>query len=335
MDIIQLRTWITNIGNGFIDKGAKQCIKTAFDDPTVTEVSGLGNKAANQTGISFLSSYIKDNFTPFGFSYDGLSSENYASVSPLIDADVAILAGCVLDWHLEWYAGTLRELTERGIPIVLLGAGGRNYEKQTRERVAQLLTELNIVGLITRDDTAYDCYSDYVPHSYRGIDCGFFINEWYEPPEANREFKVATFDKIPEPDMKDEDPVLRPNHKTLTSPMSGYLTELGEITIQRIRQKKMDFFSDENVVVSDLLEDYLFTYKNGIETHSDRVHACVPSLVYGNEAKFYIETPRANLFKGLTYGNITDELVKINRKELENKKSSQVQNLTEVWSKTQ
>lgn len=332
MNIIQLRTWITNIGNGFIDKGANQCIQKAFNDTTITEVSGLGNKAANQTGLSFLRSYLKDNFTPFGFSYGGLDSEDYASLSRLMKADVAILAGCVLDWHLEWYAGTLRELSERDIPIILLGAGGRNYEKQTQERVAQLLTELNVVGLITRDDTAYNCYSQYVPHSYRGIDCGFFINEWYDPPKSNRDFTVATFDKIPEPELENDALMLRPYHKSLTSPMSGYLTEIGEITIQRIRQKKMDFFDEDNVIVSDLLEDYLFAYKNGIETHSDRVHACVPSLVYGNKARFYIDTPRANLFKGMTNGDISDELVGINRDKLRKHKSSQVTNLRKIWS---
>lgn len=50
---------------------------------------------------------------------------------------------------------------------------------------------------------------------------------------------------------------------------------------------------------SDYPLDYLFLYRNVTETHSDRVHACIPTLSFGNKAKLYSDSPRIALFENV------------------------------------
>lgn len=333
MRVLQLRTWITNIGNGFIDKGAKMCIEKAISNPEITEVSGLGQKASYQTGLPFLKEYVLDIFGR------GHNIQSYApkkspsfSISEHLDFDVAILAGCVLDRHLEWYEPILQEISDRNIPIILLGVGGLSYDEKTKSRIQETLSKLNIQGMITRDDDAYRCYSDYVEHAYRGIDCAFFINDWYNPPDSLEEFIASTFDKDSEPPYETDLKIVRPYHKSLSTPMSGLTTVVGEIMIQRLRQHRVNFFNKNNILVSDLLEDYLFVYKNSVETHSDRVHACVPSLVYGNRAKLHIDTPRSGLFDRVLKQDITNEVVEVDQDRLSKAKTEQVENLSKIIS---
>ena len=50
---------------------------------------------------------------------------------------------------------------------------------------------------------------------------------------------------------------------------------------------------------SDYPLDYLFIYRNVAATHSDRVHACIPTLSFGNKAQLYSDSPRIALFENV------------------------------------
>jgi len=81
----------------------------------------------------------------------------------------------------------------------------------------------------------------------------------------------------------------------------------------------------ENVFVSDLVTDYLFLYANADVVRSDRIHACLPALTYGNRAQFYFDTPRANLFDRVPIdGDATSEPVRFDMDDLEREKDAQV-----------
>jgi len=79
--------------------------------------------------------------------------------------------------------------------------------------------------------------------------------------------------------------------------------------------------SKPNTVISEVPEDYLNIYANAKATHSDRVHACVASLVYGTPARLYA---RAALFDRVGLAAITEQLVELDFAKLEEAKEDQV-----------
>jgi len=243
----------------------------------------------------------------------------------IADIDLVVLPGCVLyEFAIRPYQNLIENLRQRDVPLLLLGVGGGDYERDTIRYVSNWLQEMESTSIITRDPEAYSCYSDCVENAYNGIDCGFFIDEWYSPPNSRDSFKAATFDKIDEPDI-DAPLTVRPDHNPLGD-SRPYQSILRTLKNKLFDQSE---FSDENVLVSDMIEDYLYVYGNAEETHSDRIHACVPALAYGNKARFYIETPRAHLFENALADDISQGLVELQPEQIELKKEKQVEMIRE------
>jgi hypothetical protein len=334
MGILLLNTWITNIGNGFIDKGAQACISTSLPDSSIITSSGLGESSLIQKETKYIFDKLKNDFNLISTFPSPTPTDSTLTVAELVDVDVAVLPGCILDRHLEWYENVLLELSDRDIPIVLLGAGGKSYSQRTRNLVRKKLRQLNIVGITTRDDRAYQCYSPYIEHAYRGIDCAFFIDDWFVPRSANQKFTAATFDHRPEPELPESDRIIRPNHRPLMPAQSGLIPTTLKTVVQMYRKRSLSLFTNSDNFISDSLKDYLFIYKNAEKTYADRIHACVPSLVYGNSARFYHDTPRVGLFENLTDGNITTELVELDREAVEEHKAEQIEQFSTIVSET-
>ena len=82
--------------------------------------------------------------------------------------------------------------------------------------------------------------------------------------------------------------------------------------------------------MSDCINDYLFLYANAKEVHTDRVHACVAALAYGNPAKLYYRTRRAYLFRKVVDGDIMSNLVTANLNKLNKEKKKMILRLKEV-----
>lgn len=327
MRLLLLRTWLTNIGNGFIDMGAKASLERAYPDAEIVTASGFGaytgyhRRLGIFSGIQGLSDQVADlaerRRTPR--KHDALN------ISNLVDCDVAVLPGCTLyPGALEPYRETLRDLSDRGIPIVLLGAGGMDYSPETRRYVRDVLEEVGIEGMITRDIRALEAYDGLVHEARDGIDCAFFIDDYYTPPRADREFDVHLFDKINEPRIGSPRTVVRPDH----SPF-GYAKPYKGL-VKQAWSTLTDTGPQDNEFRSDVIEDYLFLYANATETHADRIHACVPALVYGNRARFYYETPRALLFEQFHDLDTRSNLVELSDKQLQERKRTQVADIQAV-----
>lgn len=317
--ILLLRTWLSNIGNGFIEKGSHSILEQAFPDAEIIEASGYSN-------------YVGDLEASYGLTqkigldrsnnkrWDHPDRERVLNIAEFLDPDAIVLPGCVLyDWALRKYATTFRRLPTDEVPVVFLGAGGGNYESSTQETIKEAFLEFDVDALLTRDTQAYECYSDAVPFSYNGIDCAFFIDEYISPPESSTPFTLHTFDKMDEPEgLNSQNPIIRPNHAPLSYPHEIHIrAEMEELLGQ-------SEFSGENLFYSDSIDDYLFFYSNAEVTHTDRVHAAVPTLVYGGSARFYYETPRANLFDRVLSEDITQTTVSIDEERLEKEKANQV-----------
>lgn len=65
----------------------------------------------------------------------------------------------------------------------------------------------------------------------------------------------------------------------------------------------------ENALVSDHPDDYLHAYANTKTAYSDRVHATVVALSFGNPAQLFWKSPRATLFDQIDAMNILERPV--------------------------
>ena len=157
MRILLLRTWGTNIGNSIIEKGAKNIIQRAYPEAEIIEVSTYANYIASryetvnpdkQTAWNDLKLRISDTeylskiakpiynlVTQSGSTGNNLSddgttvpdqvkrwgsgSENLNNIAKFVDADLVVVAGCILDAGLEILRPTLAEFNDKDIPIVL------------------------------------------------------------------------------------------------------------------------------------------------------------------------------------------------------------------------
>lgn len=343
MRVILLKTWLYNIGNGFIDMGAKAALEQAVPDAEIVETSGYPNFIAEEKATGNAGDFISRILgRDVGTDRRDEIFGNVVNIAEMLDGDVAVLPGCVLSEHaLSRYAPVLESLRERDIPIVLLGASGSSYDDNEYEYVTEQLRRLEPVALITRDNITYNWYADQVPYAERGIDNAFFIDDWFTPPDLDEELDVRTFDKRDEPPTlgSSEHRVVRPHHNPFGYPFQGIAKQfvrqpdrrlnLGnsypEIAKEILRTPVADdLFSEDGVFLSDSLQDYLTIYGNAAQTRSDRVHACVPTLVYGNRARLQFSTPRADLFNRVVDEDITEGFVTLDEECLAAEKEKQV-----------
>jgi len=334
--LLQGSTW-ENIGNGFIDQGAKAIIESSIDDVSIVEASGYNASLLENYSGPILRRVVRAMGYPnLGEKLQGryqrsLFDTHLVSISSLADIDLAVLPGCVLDDGLSVYKHILFELSSRNVPIVFLGAGGAGYTQSDQQYVRSILSSLEETALISRDRTTYELYKNHVDYAFDGIDCGFFTSDWYEPPTTDRAFNVATFDKIPEPpEVPTDSTTIRPAHVPISN-ASPAITAIKSLLPSKFVRRQGGYIGTKNGFVSEKLQDYAFLYKNSQQVFSDRIHACVPSLSYGNECRFYYETSRSGLFEKFnSLDTIDSELTRIDPNELERKKGEQIEFFTEA-----
>jgi len=334
MRILLLKTWKSNIGNGFIDAGARETINQAFPDAEVIEASGFPNLVANRKPLGefagicrILQRFGGDQIREKLLSRSTLP-ERIVNIGELVDVDLCVLPGCVLYDHVfEKYDKTIQHILDQDVPLVILGGGGGNYSPETVEYVRDYIEGIDNLGLITRDSTAYQKYKDIADYAYDGIDCAFFISDWYDPVTANQKFVTTTFDKTKAPTIRTGGyREIRTDH----TPFGDERPYQGAIKKYIEKYRSQEFFTSEHLFTSDSIEDYLFLYANAVETHADRIHACVPALAYGNPARFYFDTPRAKLFDRILNEDISRGVVRLDQETLQTEKANQVSALKEA-----
>jgi len=321
MKILLLKTWLTNIGNGFIDQGAKTCIKKIFPNSEIIESSGYPNYIIFKLFQEFrnkkyMAGLKLDPMTSIGginllFSFKKPYSKNTSviNVGEMVDADLVVFAGCILDFNiLKLYENTLLNLKKKGLPIVFLGVGGASYDQRTVEDITKMLKKINPIAFLTRDKDAYNAYSKIFLNSYDGIDCGFFLNDWYTPPKSSESFIAATFDRANKPKIESERMIVRLTHTPFFYPFE-------------IDSEKIDF-NNSNLFFSDDIKDYLFFYKNAEEVHTDRIHACVASICYNTKFRLYYKTVRSGILEKLTNDKNYDHFIIVNQEKLKKEKQN-------------
>lgn len=326
--------YFNNIGNGFIDLGAEATLKEAMpQDASLVKISQCANFAASM-GKSFA---LKENpminwiwvhtMQKYGKklhdkSYDTISTLDVFSVAKIVKLDVLIIPGCVLTVpFFTIYGKLLEDKVNEGCKLVFLGASGNYYTDYEIKTVSSYLRRLKPYAIMCRDSVAYDNYHDLAPYTYNGIDNVFFVNKLALPKLETTlgHYVVVNLEE--------------PKHKDLKKHLVETLTSEGKNIIYTNHKpfpysKVSELVKEKNTMVSDYPLDYLNLYRNVDCVYSDRVHACIPTLSFGNKAVLFSDSPRKALFENVGIKHI--DAKPLQPVDLAGKQNSQIAYLRKV-----
>jgi hypothetical protein len=295
--------WPTNMGNSFIDLGAKNILARACGEAEVFSTSRFSRYYAQHRQHSTLP-FLRN-------SWKALDITGWAEV------DWVVVAGNVTNRELILIEGPMiRSLVKNGARLIILGGGCSTYTEQEADEFRSFMQEVDTHIFISRDQPSFSAYHDCARHSFQGIDSAFFVADAVPPLKLTRSDYVAcSFDdqRFEEKlDLQDAE-ILRTRHYSFG-----------------IRERFIKKLND--TLVSDLPYDYLHLYANAKAVYSDRVHACVAALSYGVPARLFSKSPRAYLFAELGVEEITQRLVQLSPEVLERRKLEELAWLSAVLS---
>lgn len=331
----------SNIGNDFFYLGVKHALKNVIKHAEVFD----------------------GYFSPFN-AY-GLSGKekinNLDYFSDISGVDAIVIAGPVLDKYFGFqFESVLSEAKKLGKKIFILSAGGREYDTEEVDHCKSILKKYPPDVFVSRDRDTYINYSESCANSYDGICFAFFANDYYEGYETSRasENIVSCFDFAPEPNLEkvmsqfektnDESIKLKVHstrsfkNKVLFTLQRGLPKTIGDIkvlrTCHRPMRKKQFIFFKPNVLSSFISGPYLNLYKNTRLTVTDRLHAAVVTLSFGNYACLLLSSNRTRLLDRAGIGACVNNIYKMPQGLLNNEKALQLAFLndtTRLWLKNE
>ena len=289
-------SWPQNIGNAFFDFGAEAIMREAFPDAEIFRMGGAVHWMFNnskRTRYGIVGKLLRK-FGPVTHPVNGNSIE----IGQFADIDLLVFPGMSMCEEFAVNNGpTFLEASRNGVAILGLGAGGSLYNQREIEKFSQFFNKLERAAIITRDDDTFEMFKGHIESIVTGIDCAFFLPEYFKPPKMRpKGYEVVTFDG-------DHFPTI------LSSPKEGRF--FAHHDLWGPLSKK--YTSKKRTLISDVPEDYLTLYANCDTTYSDRVHACIASLAYGNKAQLFSNTPRKALFKKLNLEDIVSRPVELDQ----------------------
>ena len=335
--------WAQNIGNAFFNIGGMRILKEVFSNYSVE--------------------FIQDQPGYWTFNFRRNPNRNIGILKHL-ETDYVVLQGPVLSktYRKLWF-NTLRSFKKKRTKIVLLSAGLFKYTDKEITSVRKMLKEVPPFIICTRDHKTYEAVADCCERSYSGIDSGFFVSDTYEPFLLDiRPYIAINFDRQPEPRLELLDRFIKSSHfdgqfefggqnwqfkfpqfqKTLAmkGKIASYLgafcdfrslhSKIGRYTIIRPEHRfaphiGWKIYRHGNAIVADEPFTYLTAYGGTSLTLSDRVHACVATLSYGNPAMLFSPSPRTYLFDRLGLSDIRKRPIILESKVLEKEKKDEIE----------
>ena len=301
-------SWPQNIGNAFFDLGLEAILRLTVPEAQLFYTGGA---------VHWMFRRARRNLLGI-FNYQKDYSDNSFEIAQFADVDLVAVPGmCISKEFVDSNGKTFVELAKRKIPVVFVGAGALTYTHEELTFYKEFLDSFYKYAIITRDGNTYDLLKKYgFLNIHKGIDCAFFLPDRYTPPKLILpEFNVLNFDGGKEPhDINHHGKLVLRTHHDCWGPLAEQYTR------------------EENTLVSDVPFDYLSLYANVNETYSNRVHACIATLAYGNKAQLFAKTPRASLFEEFNASNITKELVQIDSHRLAELKTRQLNAVKQTFN---
>ncbi|WP_418791076.1 polysaccharide pyruvyl transferase family protein [Phosphitispora sp. TUW77] len=329
--------WPTNIGNAFVNLGTVNAIKRALGETAdIYHFGGLS---------SFL--FRKHNYP-----------ENNLNIADFTDFEYVIIGGmtqCTANFEAAEYI--LKKFVKNGTKIIISGGGAEKYDDDEVEAVRSWMKKLPIYAFASRDTYSYEKYADLAGYSFDGIDSAFFISDDFKPLPLNLEFNVVNFDILDEPTLINvcgKDNITEIRNRKIGDVLSNARTKLKKVLKGKVTAypTTLDMegrkvfrthhapwptetpekqFVRKNTTISDLPSDYLMLYAQAKTVYSDRIHACIATLAFGNKAMLFGENvPRLRMFERVGVGDIIKKPVKMDMKHLEILKEKQVQFFRDV-----
>ena len=284
---IALLTSVTfnNIGNGFIDLGAEAALMKALPlNAELFKVSSNANFAATMGQMFMLKENPIINWLwvhtmqraakkLHDRSYKTVKTQNIFSMASMVKCDYFIIPGCVLTVpFFTIYGDLIKRKAEQGSKIIFLGASGNFYTEYEVKFVSEYLRKLQPYAIMTRDSLAYKYYANFTKNSYNGIDNVFFVN-LLNLPQIDTDLTPYVVLNIEEP-----------KHYRIKEELKNIFKEKNIVYSYHkpFPYTKVSKLVKNGVIVSDNPMDYLLLYRNASEVYSDRVHACIPTLAFGN-----------------------------------------------------
>jgi hypothetical protein len=246
--------WASNIGDAFINLGCEAFLRETLPDEEIQICSVLprwlrsrGSKR-KRVRPNRIRRVIDEVRATLGWSDSDIPVDNgntsagsAIDLAEISDFDLLVVFGVACcESFPETRGDTLRQVRDRGIPILLLGVGGSEYTERERVVVSQFLKELAPLAFISRDEATLNAYGACSPLSHGGIDNAFFAPSAFRPLPIGRDFVARCFDTMEDPDSASANApdVIRLWHSVL-SPLPGSMAE------------------KSNLLVSDMPYDYL------------------------------------------------------------------------------
>ena len=307
--------WITNIGNAFIDLASMACLRKATTNADVQLTSVLHRWIFYHVSRGLGGFLLKQS----GETKNVFNLQNYA------DIDYIVQCGACLSKHwFQLHGDILFELSRKGVKVIINGGGIAEgaYPEEEIERTRKCLRKLKPYIFISRDRKTFESFEDLAEFSYDGIDCSFWVNDAYTPLRLDMpKFIVLNFDKHPEPKN------LNFNKKVIVRTHHSFWHNF---PIGQYFRMKKNYYDRKNTLISELPYDYLNLYANTSVTYSDRVHACVATLSYGNPARLFGSPSRVVLFEKIGASKITEKIIKPNLNKIEKEKQKQTDFLSRI-----
>lgn len=305
--------WADNVGNAFIDYGVNYSINRM-----------LPNEDYILHNISNMQPYNDYNFNQrFPFNILSGGSKNKKSKFDLrtkTNPDLVVLGGSLFDvFWCKVHQDFLHWLIEKQVPVFVLGGGGGNrYSREELEFVSNYWKKINFVAYASRDENALQNFGNFALEKFNGIDNAFFLDDAFKPAPLDIDpYVINTFDLTFTRNITHNNlPVIKLAHRLLN--VDSFKKILSNKGSAFKTVKKYDY-------ISDYPDDYLHLYANTRATYSDRVHACVATLVFGNKAQYYDKSDRSYLFDRISLSDIRNKPVMLNKLLIEKEKNKQLE----------
>lgn len=316
--------WSTNIGNAFFQLGAQYALEQALPGAHVFLIGdqpGYWNTKEGNPANAL--DYVKH-----------------------LDLDAVVVLGPYVRPEMtKITADMLKAQHAKGAKIIVMAAGMMKYDKDTIANARRLMADCPPFVFTTRDTETYDALGDLAEHAFDGIDVATFISDLFPPINHDLgDYMVLNFDQIPEPTLAPtnkfgtgprtgsfshdgtEWSFKQPKFRTEMSYKSrAYLfaeaalgigrkgpATIDGMTVIRTDHRYNPFMLKKSyklpmTYAGDVPQSYLNLYAHSKLTISNRVHACVATVSYGNAAMLFTRSPRAYLLKRLGLNTIKDE----------------------------
>ena len=339
--------WGQNIGNAFFNVGGGWLLRQMFPNDQVSEIQ-------DQPAYRTFNKKAKGN------------PSNDVNLLEYLNSDYVVLQGPLMTESMEAIWGrSFEKFKQRGTKVILLGSAGFKFTKKEEEATKRFFDKYPPALISTRDSYSYKRIKDLSEFTYDGLDSAFFIKDAYEPlPWDIPRYYAFCFDRWPEPNVsfgKDNfDFAFDHENKSWGLDVPGlqqYFSKKGkawaylghfldrrklpvEINSHMIIRPEhrvnpdivFKIYQHGNAVCSDEPFTYFNVYANAALTLSDRVHACVATIAYGNPAMLFTPTPRAKLFERIGATEIKEKPFQVDVSYLESEKAKQVEFLKNAVS---